>query len=92
MDAAAVEDNVPDADPDSKLNPGMRRHLRIPLNHTPLDVDRTAHRVNHAREENQQPVPGRPYDPASMFLDFGVDEGVMVSVQSIERAFVVNTY
>jgi hypothetical protein len=55
-----------------------------------LDLDCASHRINCTRKQNQQPIAGRPYDPAPMFRDFGVHEGIMVSGQPIERAFIVS--
>jgi hypothetical protein len=57
-----------------------------------LDLDCAAERVHHARKQNQQPVASRPHDPTVVFLNFGVHECVVMSVQVSEGALVISAY
>jgi len=88
MDARALND-VADVDPHSELHPPIWRHLRIPLGHCALDLDGATQRVHNARIEDEQSVASRPYDPAAVFLDLGLNELSLMSVQLGEGALVV---
>ena len=74
IDIVAVADDVADIDADAELNAALRRHLGIALGHASLHVDRAAHRIDYAREFQQQAVAGRLDDAAVMFGDLGVDQ------------------
>jgi hypothetical protein len=75
-----------------RLDPRLWRHLRIPLDHPTLDLDRAAERVHDARKQNQQSVASRPHYPTVVLLNFGVHECVVMSVQVSEGALVVSAY
>jgi len=57
-----------------------------------LDLDRATHRVHDACKQNEQAVAGRPYDSATMFFDFGLDELTVMGIQLSGGAFVVSAY
>src|SRR5437660_11228262 len=91
MDAGALDD-VADIDPHSELKPPLLRNLRISLGHPAFNLNGATQRVDDARKQDQHSVAGRPYDPAAVFLDFGLNELTVMSVQLSERALVVSTY
>jgi hypothetical protein len=50
MDADTVDDDVTDVDPHSERDPPLRRHPRIPLDHSSLDFDCATQCLHHARK------------------------------------------
>src|SRR5208283_6057493 len=73
-DVVAIDDNVADVDPDTKLDPLFGRNTRVALGHATLHIDRTAHRIDYARELQQQAIAGGLDDPAAVFGDLWVNK------------------
>jgi hypothetical protein len=71
---ATVEHDIPDIDADTELNPLFLRHVGIALSHSPLNIDRTAHRVHYTAELSQQPISGILNDPPTVLSDLGIDQ------------------
>jgi hypothetical protein len=53
----AVDDDVTDIDPDTKVDPQIRWYARIAPGHLALHVDRTAHRIDHTGNSRSRPSP-----------------------------------
>ena len=88
-DVVAIDDDVADVDTDSQIDPLFGRHTGIALGHATLHVDRTAHRVDHAREFQQQPVARGLDDPAAVFGDLRVNKLPPMGLQSRQGGAVV---
>jgi hypothetical protein len=70
----AVGDHIPKVDTDAELDLLLRRGPRIPLGHTLLHLNGTAHSLHDAREFRQKAVTGVLYDPAAVLGDLWIDE------------------
>jgi len=69
-----------------------RRRAGVALGLQPLDLDRAAHRVDDAREFQQQAVPGRLDDAPGVLGDLRVDELAAVRLQCRQGAAVVHAH
>jgi hypothetical protein len=49
-DIAAIDNDVTDVDANAELDPLVIRHVTVSLEHSALDLDRTAQRVHRACE------------------------------------------
>jgi hypothetical protein len=83
-------DDVAEIDADPEFDPLILRHLGVAHRHLALHVDGTAHRVDDARELDQQAVAGDPDDAAAMLLDHRVGEFAAQHLQPFERALLVD--
>jgi hypothetical protein len=52
----------------------LLRQLRFAVDHPPLYLDRTPHRVDHAQEFRQEAVAGVLYDAAPVLRDLRLNE------------------
>ena len=59
---------------DAKLDAALGRQTRIALDHAVLHLDGAAHRVDHAAELDENPVPGALDHAPVMRVDGGIDE------------------
>ena len=89
-DVVAVNDDVANIDADAKVESLIGGNAFVALGHPALHVDGAAHRIDHAREFQQQAVTGRLDDAAVVFGDLGVDELPPVGFQRRQRAAVVH--
>jgi hypothetical protein len=62
------------------------------LDHSPLDLNSTPHRGDHARELAQHPVTGGLDDPAMVFDDFGVDECAAMLFEPLVRPLLIRPH
>src|SRR6266481_2547460 len=53
IEIVALDDHVTEIDADAQLDAVVRRDIRVPLGHRLLDLDRTAHRIDHAGKFHQ---------------------------------------
>src|SRR5207237_10632560 len=74
MNVVAINDDVADVDANTKVKTLMGRSSCITLGHATLHVDRTAHRIDNAREFQQQTITGCLDYPAAILVDLGVDQ------------------
>jgi hypothetical protein len=74
---------------DPKDNASVLANAGIAFDHSALQLDRAANRVNDAWEFHQQPVASRLDDATAMFLYLRVDELAAMRFETIERAFLV---
>src|SRR5215471_12272529 len=65
-DVVPLDDDVADVDADAEGDAPILGQLGGAASHRHLDLDRTAHRIHHARELQEQPVAGGLDDPPSM--------------------------
>jgi hypothetical protein len=57
-----------------------------------LHLDRAPHRIHHARELDQHPVPRGFDDPAMVFGDLGVDQRAAVCLEAFVRPLFVHPH
>src|SRR5258708_2212234 len=60
VDVVAVDDDVAEIDPDTKLDPLAARHIRVALSDAALHVDGAANRIDHAGKLDEHAVAGSP--------------------------------
>src|SRR6266542_3129707 len=72
MGLLALYYNLSQINPDAKLDPARDRQLCIADLQLLLHLDRTLHRLHHARELRQQAIPSRADCTATMVLDQSV--------------------
>ena len=89
---AILDDDVADIDADAELDPAVRRHFRIALGHSALDVDGAAHGIDDAGELGQQPVARRLHQASAILGDLGIEQGRPVVPQLADRAFLVGAH
>jgi hypothetical protein len=87
VDIVAINDDIPDINSNSKLNPLLLLLRAIPLCHVLLYRHRAANRVYHAGEFDEDAVPCGLDDPTSMFRDLRVD-----NFEPRERAFLIRAH
>jgi hypothetical protein len=69
---AVVGNHVAEVDPDPEADAPVVRRRRVAVEHAPLHLDGTAHRLDRARELDQETVAGGLDDAAAMLADLGV--------------------
>ena len=72
--AVALLDDVADVNTDAEFDSSVLRHAGVALDEPVLDLDRAAHRVDHAAELDDRAVAGAFYDTAVMSCDGWIDE------------------
>jgi len=87
-----LNDHIAEVDADAEPNPALLGHLGLAVGHPPLDLDRAAHGVDHARKFRQEPVAGVLYDPPSVLPDLGVDQLPEVRGEALVSALFVSTH
>jgi hypothetical protein len=88
-DVVVVDDDVAEIDADAKLDAALARDTVIAQRHLALQFDRAAHRIDDAREFDQQPVAGRLDNAAAMLGNFGVHQFAPGYLERRERALLV---
>jgi hypothetical protein len=91
-DVVTVNDDVTEIDPDPEPDLAVLGHTGFAIDHRPLQLGGTAHRVDDAREFHQHPVVGRLYDAAGMLADLRVDELAAMRLKALVRAFLVRAH
>jgi hypothetical protein len=91
-DVLALDNHIAEVDPNTELDPLVGRGGRVALDHPALDLTRTPHRINDARELDQEPVARRLHDPPAMFGDLGVHERAAVRLEAFVRALLIRTH
>jgi hypothetical protein len=81
-DVVVVDDDVAEIDADAKLDAALARDTVIAQRHLALQFDRAAHRIDDAREFDQEPVAGGLDDAPAMLGDFRISE---LAVDRFER-------
>src|SRR5215831_12454756 len=79
---------IPDAEGDALV----LGDLDIAIDHSALDFDRTAHRVDDAREFREHAVAGGLDDAATVLADLRIDQLSAMRFQAFERAFLVRSH
>jgi len=74
MDVLAVDDDIAEVDTHPKGDPLVFWHAGIAAGHALLHLDGAAHRLDHARELDQDAVAGRLHDAAEVLLDLRIDQ------------------
>jgi hypothetical protein len=92
VDIVAVYDHVADIDADAEGDALVLGDVGIPVDHRPLDLDRAADRIDHAREFDERPVASQLDDTAPLLLDLRVDQFPAMRLEAFERAFLVRSH
>ena len=87
--AVGLLDDVSEMNADAVLDALVRRDAGIALNHTVLNLDRAAQRIDHAAELDDQPIAGALDHPAVVGGDRRVGEVAAQSAQACEHALLV---
>ena len=74
VDVVVVGDHVAEVDADPELDALCRLEVGVVLGDAPLDLDRTPHRVDDARELDQRAVARELHHTAAVLGDPGLDE------------------
>ena len=82
-------DDVAEVDPDAEPDPAVLGYPGLTIDHRPLHLGGTAHRVNDAGEFRQHPVAGSLHDPTGMLADLRVDELVAMRLEAFVRPCLV---
>jgi hypothetical protein len=77
-----------DAEPDAPL----LRRLGLALDHPPLDLDRAAHGVHHARELCQEPIAGVLNDATPVLRDLRLDQLSEVRLEPLVRSLLIRAH
>jgi hypothetical protein len=88
-DVVALVDDVADVDADAQDDPAVVRDADVAQRHAALEVDREPHRVDDARELEQQAVAHRLDDAAVVLGDLRVDQLAAVRLERGQRAALV---
>ncbi len=91
-DVVILDDDVAEIDPDAEPDPPLVGHIGLAVDHRPLHLGGTAHRVDDAREFRQQAVAGVLDDAAPMLADLRVDELAEMRLEALVRAFLVRAH
>ena len=91
-DVIAFDNHIAQVDPDTKIDPTVRRDSRVTVRHTALHRGGAGDGVHHAWELDQHTVAGELYYPPLVFGDLGVDELFPVRIESSERGGLVRTH
>ena len=89
--AVALLDDVADMDADAELDSTIRRHAGIAFEHCVLHLDGAAHRIDHAAELDEGPVPGALDHSTMMHGDRGIDQVAAQCPQPRQGAILVRT-
>src|SRR5262249_3706977 len=73
VDVLAVDDHIPDVDPDAPLDAALGSDRTIYLSHCPLPFRGAADCINHTGELHQYPIASGFEDPPAVASDSGVD-------------------
>jgi hypothetical protein len=87
--AVALFDDVAEVNADAKLDPALRRHAGVALDHSVLHLDRAAHRVHDAAEFDEQPIACALDDATVVHRDRGIDEVASQRPQTSQRTILV---
>jgi len=87
-----IDDDVTDIDANAKLDAFLSRDIGIAFNHTALDVDGAAHRVDNASMLDEHAVTGGLDDTTPVFPDFRIDEFFAVPLELAQRTFLINAH
>ena len=87
--AVAFLDHVAEMDADPKFDALVRRDLCVALDHRPLDLNGTAHGVDHATKLDDTAVAGPLDDAAVMGGSRGVDQVAAKAPEPRKRALLV---
>src|SRR5215472_4922990 len=90
-DIPPVLDDIAEIDADAKLDPPILRNIGVAQSHLALDVDGAPHRIDDARELDQQTVAGGSDDAPAVFLYLRIGERSAQHAEPFERAFLVLT-
>src|SRR5262249_10136357 len=88
-DVAMVEHDIPDIDPNAELDPLLLGHVGVPLGHSLLNINRTAHRVHYAPELSQQSIAGILDNIPTVLSDLRIDQRAQVVLKLGVRSFFV---
>jgi hypothetical protein len=88
-DVAVLDNNVALVDADAVFDAPVGRHLGIALGHRALHFDGAAHRIDDAREFDEEPVAGGLDDAAPVLSDLRIAQLAPDRLQRSERAFLV---
>ena len=87
--AVALLDDVAEMNADAELDAALRRQPGVALDKAVLDLDRAAHRVDHAAEFDEASVAGALDDATMMHSDGRIDQVAAQRAKSGERAILV---
>src|SRR5262249_39202814 len=91
-DVVLFDDHVAEIDADAEPDAPVLGHLRLALDHPPLDLHGTSDGIHHARELGQEPVAGVLHDPAAVLRDRRIDQSAEVSFQALVRSLLICTH
>src|SRR5829696_5259337 len=69
-----IVDHIAEIDADPEQNAPVLAQVGIPVEHAPLHLDGTAHRLDRTGELDQKTVAGRFDDVPTMLTDQGIDK------------------
>jgi|SRR6516164_7879884 hypothetical protein len=88
-DVVFLNDHVTEVDANAEPDPALFGHFRLTVDHPALDLDRTAHGIDHARELGKEAVAGVFHGAAAVFSDFRINYLAEVGLKAAMRAFLV---
>jgi hypothetical protein len=91
-DIVTLCDHVAKIDADAELYAFFRRSCRVALGHSPLHLNRAAHRVHHALELGEEAVSGVLDHPPAVLGDLGVNQLPEVCLQPLVRPLLIRPH
>src|SRR6516164_4066217 len=91
-DIVFLNDYVAKIDPDAEPDPALLRHVRLAVDHSPLDLYGASHGVDHARELGQQALTGILHDPTAVLLDLRINQLAQMRLQAFVRLFFIGPH
>ena len=89
VDVVAVDDHIAEIDPDAARDALLFGKIGIAVDHCPLHFDRTAHRIDDARELGQHAVAGGLDDAPAELADLGIDELTAMRLEALECTLLI---
>jgi hypothetical protein len=85
-------DYVSEVDADAEPDPSRLGHIRLTVDHSALDLDRTPDGIDYTRKFREQTVAGVLYDAAAVLGDFRIDHFAEMSLQAFVRALLIGAH
>ena len=81
VDIVLIDDHIAEVDPDPNFDPLVLGERALPFAHRLLDLAGAAHRLDRAREFDQQAVTGGLDDAPTMLGDLGINQFAPMRLQ-----------
>jgi len=92
VDVVLLDDHVTEVDADPKRDALVLGRFLVPVDHTALDLDRAAYRVDDTGELRQKPVAGVLDDPAVMLGNLGINQFAEMCLEAFVRALLIGAH